>query len=125
MALGVLDLTADTVEELRERDIAELSDLISVLFAKSKPKDNITTIRKFIDNAIELKREMTGDHAVYRCFFPDSNQNPDDTGEDHDHPTPISICTFPGLLRHVLSDDGKMEQVLVAEAVTDAELPLR
>jgi hypothetical protein len=121
MARGVLDITANLIEEQRDRDIAELSDLISILFVKSKPKDNIKEIRKLIGTAIALKRDMVGDHAIYRWFFLDSDKpSPGDawvsTAEDHSHPVP-TICTFPGFMRLVLSDDGTMKPVPVAKAV--------
>jgi hypothetical protein len=127
MARGVIDLTSKTLEAQREKDVAELSEIINILFVKSKPKDNNDIIRKFIDRAITLKKQLTEEQAVYRCYFHDCGQSVADLwvdiGEDHSQPVPVLLCMFPGLARHVLSDDRRLERVPVVRAFAEAELP--
>lgn len=71
--------------------------------------------RKIIQQTIDLRNDMTGELAIYRCLW----HVPGDrfTGfEEYDGPEKartLPLCVFPGFMRNVRRSNGKVDHVLV------------
>ena len=90
-------------------------------------KNTQTNVVKFVDSAIQLKKQMTEEQAIYRCFLlacgtTVTNAEIDIDDEESSNRTML-FCTFPGLHRLVLGDDKKMEILTVVKAQGMLNLP--
>lgn len=65
---------------------------------------------------------MTQEQAVYRCFMIECAQSVSDVEVDlgDDSGGILLVCTFPGLRRHIMNEDMKLEETIVVRA--DGEL---
>jgi hypothetical protein len=73
-----------------------------------------------MDSAIQLKSQMTEEKAVYRCFMLGSGETVTnaqfDIGSEEISSGVLLLCTFPGLRRIVLNEDGEREVLTVVKA---------
>lgn len=110
----------NNVGDRREECVRELVDLLYQLLPSSKMKDITANVFKFMDSAIKLKNHMTEEQAVYRCFmlsYGETVTNEQLHIGDEDVPGGVLfLCTFPGLYRIVLNEDGEKEVLTVVKA---------
>jgi hypothetical protein len=92
------------------------------LLPKSRPGDLREGFTRFLDKALALKKEMTQEQAVYRCFMIQCGHQVSDVEVDlgDDNGGTLLVCTFPGLTRHIVNEDMKFERPIVVRA--DGEL---
>jgi hypothetical protein len=73
-----------------------------------------------MDSAIQLKSHMTEEQAVYRCFMLGNGETVTSAqfhiGDEDVSSGVLFLCTFPGLHRIVLNEDGKREVLTVVKA---------
>ena len=120
IARAVLKSCKNDIAGWREDCVRELVDLLSQLLPKSKVKDISTNVIKFLDTAIQLKNEMTEEQAVYRCYmlaYGELVTNAQlNIGDEEGLKGAMFLCTFPGLQRFVLNEEGEMEVLTVVKA---------
>jgi hypothetical protein len=121
IARGVLKSCERSASDCRETCIEELVDILSLILPKTKVKSDIRpSAVKFIEAAIQLKNQMTEEQAVYRCFmlaYGESVTNANlNIGDEEIVGGIVFLCTFPGLQRIVLDEEGKKEVLIVVKA---------
>jgi hypothetical protein len=123
IAQGVLSSSESFVPAARGDTIKTFSELLAILLPKSRPGELRDVFTRIFDKAVTLKREMTQEKAVYRCFmYPCGSAVSDanvDFGDDGHVGGTLLVCTFPGLMRLIMNDD-KFEKAIVVKA--DGEL---
>jgi hypothetical protein len=105
--------------------IENLHTLVSKLLPAT-PSDRIQTfITKTVDKTIALRNAMTGEQAVYRCFFCYRGDRYEEMLEQlasGEKPTGnVLFCTFPGLNRLTIREDMKKEFLNVVKASVKLE----
>ena len=84
-------------------------------------------VERLIKMAIELKNNMTEEQAIYRCFMVaiDEQVNmvnfEDEFGDEQSGI--VLLCTFPGLHRRHLNQDGSDETVIIVRAFGELQGP--
>jgi hypothetical protein len=111
-------ITTAAIRSQRETDIADLLDLMNLLFVKSKPRELESWVGSTVGRAIDLKMALTADSPVYRCYFIDCGDAADsdwiEIGPTKVHR--ILMCLCPGLLRRNLVKQGSVEALAVVKA---------
>jgi len=109
------------VQLARQVCIDKLTALLAAFLPKSDPREIQAGVVKIIDKAINLKRNMTAEFAVYRCVMFDRGNSFDPATMEHldedDTDGKILFCTFPTLLRYIPQDRGWMQMVVVKASV--------
>lgn len=88
------------------------------------PRENIIrAANTFISNALELKRALTDERAVYRFYWVQGGDAIDATSmqtTDQDRGA-VGLCMFPGMMRNVKEDEGQLT-FNVVKAMTKSEM---
>lgn len=125
-ALGRATISAQAkdVAGLRSSVIKTLVLVLRVLLPTTPAETIQNFATKVVDKSISLRKAMTEEQAVYRCYFFDNGERFDDdwmeiaTGEK---PVgKVTMCTFPGLRRFTLNK-GQKEFVAVVKATIKLE----
>ena len=105
--------------------IGNLHALVSILLPATSHDKIQTFITKTVDKAIDLRNAMTGEQAVYSCFFcyrGDSYSEKFVQIASGEKPTGnVLFCTFPGLNRLTIREDMKKEFLNVIKASVKLE----
>lgn len=128
IARGVLAQTPDQVVAEHRRKVFEtFPDFLHMLLPKSRPADILDGVTKIMDKALALRKAMTEEQGVYRCFMIRSG-NPQysplevDVGEDTDVGGTLLMCTSPGLKRHIINDEMTVESTIVVKATGELDV---
>ena len=117
----------EVVVKQRANAVATFPDFLYMLLPRSRPGDLIDGVTKIMDKALALKKAMTEEQGVYRCFMIRS-ANPQysplevDVGEDTDVGGTLLMCTSPGLKRYIVNDEMKMEITIVLRATAELDV---
>jgi len=114
---GLLRYLEPSHEELKESLVKSLDQILTLLLPvpyKLSPK-----IKKTIDRAVEIKNEMVCEQGLFKYRMVRSEEpfsrhkmefSPDaQTGS-------VFVCTFPGLLKTDVSENGNMVDVVLCKA---------
>lgn len=128
IARGVLASSEKLAPAAREEAIKKFPELLHYLLPKSRPGDLRDGVTKFMDKALALKKEMTQEQAVYRCFMVGCAQPVSevevDIGDDGLVSGTLLLCTFPGLMRLILNEDTIFEKTIVVRADGEQYSPI-
>ena len=105
--------------------IENLHILVSTLLPTTPPDRILTFLTKTVDKTIALRNAMTGEQAVYTCYFCERGDRYEEkffqisSGEK---PTGnVLFCTFPGLNRLTIREDMKKEFLNVVKGSVKLE----
>lgn len=98
-----------------------LAAIFCRVFPELPPKDLEDALTNFVDKAIALKSEMTEEQAIIRCFMVHRGQSVAEdlvtTGELDEATTgKVLMCTFPGLEKVYVDEDGKVNRRIMVRA---------
>lgn len=105
--------------------IENLHSLVSTLLPATSPDKILTFITKIVDKTIALRNAMTGEQAVYMCYFCETGDRYEEKFfqiSSGDKPTGnVLFCTFPGLNRLTIREDMKKEFLNVVKGSVKLE----
>ena len=115
---GAVQFSQESAAIRRTEIMVEFGNLLVRLLPRSTQETISETVLKIVDKAIYLKKAMSEEQALYRCFWIDYGEeynenctevtNEDETGR-------VLLCTFPGLAR-TIKKDNQVSDVLVVKA---------
>jgi hypothetical protein len=118
---ATISAQAKTVAASRSTVIQTLVPLLQLLLPITQADTIQSFITKVVDKSIALRKAMTEEQAVYRCYFSDGNEDFDnDWMEIASGEKPVgkvTMCTFPGLRRFTVNN-RKREFIAVVKAKT-------
>jgi hypothetical protein len=107
-----------------ESDInTALVEILRQLVPRASDSDLYKNVSKFVIKAITLKKTMSQEQAVYRCYWVNCGDryNPEFIEAIGEGRGPVSFCTFPGLKKFIKKDNAKsVIQVVKACAVVQS-----
>jgi hypothetical protein len=99
------------VKEAKDHCAQGLAEILSFLLPKSSPTDLRNGATKFLEKAVALRKMMTEEQAIYRCFmfnrgdeFVESQM---DVEPERQGSGKMLFCTFPGLHRVYQKEETK------------------
>ena len=120
IARGVISKCEDKVSVAKDQAINNFNSLFQKLLPQSRPKDVSDSVQEIMKTALDLKKEMTEERTVYRCFFVCSGMpvvhEQVDVGDDGQVGVKLLLCTFPGLKRLSVDGNSKREEAIVVKA---------
>lgn len=117
IGLGTLDYVEQHIQEYGTSISAALAKLLLPLIPKTSESEIIKAAIKFVTKSIEVKRAMTQEQAIYRCYWVKFGDKFDTDSIDvsGDGTGSVYLCTFPGLER-VIKTDGVTSVIRVVKA---------
>ena len=117
IGVGTLDYVQQHIQEYGTSISTALVKLLLPLIPKTSEREIIKAAVKFVTKSIEVKRAMTQEQAMYRCYWVKFGDkfDPDSIDVAGDGTGPVYLCTFPGLER-VIKKDGVTSVVRVVKA---------
>jgi hypothetical protein len=117
IGLGTLDYVEQHIQEYATNINTALAKLLLPLIPKTSESEIIKAVVKFVTKSIEVKRAMTQEQAVYRCYWVkfDDKFDKDLIDVSGDGTGSVYLCTFPGLER-VIKTDGVTSVIRVVKA---------
>jgi hypothetical protein len=115
---GILRFTQDRVEQHRLELVRKLGEILRLLLPKTSDTALDSAAQKIVDKAVELKKAMTEEQALYRCFWIGCGFDFKDEFievAEEDGAGRVLICTFPGLAR-IIKKDNQSSEIIVVKA---------
>jgi hypothetical protein len=115
---GAGQFSQESAATCRTKVMEELGELLCKLLPRSTHEAIGETVLRIVDKAIYLKKAMTEEQALYRCFWIDYGEEYNDNTTEvtnEDETGRVLLCTFPALAR-TIKQGNVVSNVLVVKA---------